>query len=100
MVRTPKPAKSKKALAFGRWLRKRRELLGFNIRLLAHRAGVGIGTLSDLEQGHVDPLEITVRTLYRLSIGYGVQITAILARLGLLPYPDKSIEQRFDTSLK
>lgn len=84
--------KSRQALAFGRWLRRRRHQLGEALRPLAHRAGVGYGSLSDLEQGHVDPLELPLRTVEKLTRGYRVQLPALLARLGLMPYPPDDIE--------
>lgn len=85
--------KSKKALAFGRWLRRRRrEDLQLSLREVVNRSGLSLGQLSDIERGHCDGADLSVGNFVKLSVGYRVQVIALLARLGLVPYKDASIE--------
>jgi transcriptional regulator with XRE-family HTH domain len=85
--------RSKRALAFGRWLRRRRrEDLRIGLREMVHRAGLSIGQLSELERGYYDGAALSVTNFVKISTGYRVQITALLARLGLAPYADGSME--------
>lgn len=90
---TDPKVKSKSSLAFGRWLRRRRrEDLRIGLREMVNRAGISIGQLSEIERGYFDGADLSVGSFVKLSVGYRVQVTALLARLGLAPYIDGSVE--------
>ncbi|MGH4031027.1 helix-turn-helix domain-containing protein [Actinomycetota bacterium Odt1-20B] len=60
----------------GRRLSQLRDEQGMSLSELARRAGIGKGTLSELESGRRNP---TLETLYALTTALGTHLTAVLS---------------------
>jgi transcriptional regulator with XRE-family HTH domain len=67
------------AAAIGARLRAARDACGLSLSALADRAGVGKGSLSEIEHGTRNP---TLSTLYALAGALGVPLAALLAEPG------------------
>jgi transcriptional regulator with XRE-family HTH domain len=70
-----RPQRSDMALAVGTRLRAMREARGISLGELAAEAGIGKGTLSELETGRRNP---TLETLFAVTTALGVPISAAL----------------------
>lgn len=70
-----RPVRSPLAVTVGARLRDLRQARNLSVSQLAHRAGVGKGTLSELETGRRNP---TLETLYALTTALNVPLSAAL----------------------
>jgi predicted transcriptional regulator len=85
--RKPDGPVSPLADSFGRFLMQRRHQLDVSVKTAADRAGLSTFTLSYMERGFTDPLDIRVGTLKKLSLAYAVKVDALLWRMGVMPRP-------------
>ena len=70
-----RPPHSELAIAIGARLRELREARGISLGTLAAQAGIGKGTLSELETGRRNP---TIETLFAVTTALGVAFSAVL----------------------
>ena len=75
----------KTALAFGKFLRKRRKELGLALSPVAAQYNVALSYLSDLENGYINPRRISLEVAFKISLAYKIKLEALLQRIKLLP---------------
>jgi transcriptional regulator with XRE-family HTH domain len=70
----PRSDPTEVTLAFGRHVRETRTALGWTLEELSARTGMGLGSLSRIENG----FNLTLATAGRLAVALGVPLAALL----------------------